>query len=185
MTSPSYSLVRTRDRRITIVGIVGWAIALAVASQIAIPLPNTAVPMTLQPLAVVLAGLWLGPVAGASSMVLYILAGAVGLPVWAPMGAPGIARLIGPTGGYILAYPVAAYVAGWVAKRAPAYLGRVSGAVLGILAIHLGGIAQLTIITGSLERAVILGTIPFLAMDVVKAFLAGLLSSRRSEPALD
>jgi len=185
MTSPSYSLVRTRDRRITIVGIVGWAIALAVASQIAIPLPNTAVPMTLQPLAVVLAGLWLGPVAGASSMVLYILAGAVGLPVWAPMGAPGIARLIGPTGGYILAYPVAAYVAGWVAKRAPAYLGRVSAAVLGILAIHLGGIAQLTIITGSLERAVILGTIPFLAMDVVKAFLAGLLSSRRSEPALD
>ncbi len=69
-------------------------------------------PITLQPLVVVLAGMWLGPVAGAASMVLYLLAGAAGLPVFSPFGAPGIARFFGPTGGYLFAYPVAAFVAG-------------------------------------------------------------------------
>jgi biotin transport system substrate-specific component len=185
MTSPSFTLSLSRDRRTTAIGIVGFAVALAVASRVAIPLPGTPVPMTLQPLAVVLAGLWLGPVAGAASMVLYVLAGAAGLPVFAPMGPPGLARLFSATGGYILAYPVAAYIAGLVAAKLPSYLGRVLGAVLGILAIHIGGLAQLTILTGSLERAALLGSLPFLALDVVKAFLAGLLSSGRSTRAPD
>ena len=61
---------------------------------------------------VVLAGMWLGPAAGAASMVLYLAAGAAGLPVFTPIGAPGIARFFGPTGGYLLAYPAAAWVAG-------------------------------------------------------------------------
>ena len=69
-------------------------------------------PLTLQPMLVILAGMWLGPVAGAASMALYLAAGAAGLPVFTPIGAPGIARFFGPTGGYLLAYPVAAYVAG-------------------------------------------------------------------------
>jgi biotin transport system substrate-specific component len=185
MTSPSFVLTRTRDRRTTIVGIIGFAVAVAAASHVAIAIPGTLVPMTLQPLAVVLAGLWLGPEAGAASMVLYVLAGAAGLPVFAPMGPPGLARLFSHTGGYILAYPVAAFVAGWVALRTPSYLGRVMAAVLGIAAIYVGGLAQLTIITGSLGRAVIVGTLPFLALDIVKAFLAGLLSPRRSERAPD
>lgn len=185
MTSTPVALSQSSDRRLTVFGVIGFAVALAAASHVAIPLPGTPVPMTLQPLAVVLAGLWLGPVAGASSMVLYVLAGAAGLPVFAPTGVPGIAHLLGPTGGYILAYPVAAFVAGWVGNRAPGYLGRVLAAVLGIVAIHVGGLAQLTVLTGSLERAAILGSLPFLAMDVVKAFLAGLLSPRRSARALD
>ncbi|HEX5437116.1 MAG TPA: biotin transporter BioY [Gemmatimonadaceae bacterium] len=183
MTSTPYSLVRSRDRRTTVVGVVGFAVALALASHVAIPIPGTQVPMTLQPLAVVLAGLWLGPTAGAASMVLYVLAGAAGLPVFAPMGAPGVARLLGPTGGYILAYPVAAYAAGWVAARGQGYLLRVLAAVLGMAVIYTGGLAQLTVLTGSLERAAILGLVPFVLMDFVKAFLAGLLSPRRSERA--
>jgi biotin transport system substrate-specific component len=185
MTSPSFTLSRSRDRRTTAIGIVGFAVALAVASHVAIPLPGTPVPMTLQPLAVVLAGLWLGPVAGAASMALYVLAGAAGLPVFAPMGPPGLARLFSVTGGYIIAYPVAAYVTGLVAAKLPSYLGRVLAAVLGIAAIHIGGLAQLTILTGSLERAALLGSLPFLALDVVKAFLAGLLSSGRFTRAPD
>ena len=101
----------SRESRVKIVGIVGFAIALAAASQVAIPLPFTPVPITLQPLVVVLAGLMLGPVAGAASMLLYLAAGAAGLPVFAPIGAPGIARFLGPTGGYLIAYPAAAFVA--------------------------------------------------------------------------
>src|ERR1700755_412224 len=98
-------------------GVVGFAAAVAAASQIAIPLPFTPVPITLQPMLVILAGMMLGPVAGATSMLLYLAAGAAGLPVFTPVGAPGIARLFGPTGGYLLAYPIAAFVAGAIATR--------------------------------------------------------------------
>src|SRR4029079_14886657 len=92
------------------VGIVGFAAAVAAASQIAIPIPGTRVPFTLQPMLVVLAGMLLGPAAGATSMLIYLLAGAAGLPVFAPIGLPGIARFFGPTGSYLLAYPAAAVV---------------------------------------------------------------------------
>src|SRR5882724_7590674 len=98
-------------------GIIGFAAAVAAASQIAIPLPFTPVPITLQPMLVILAGMMLGPVAGAASMALYLAAGAAGLPVFTPIGAPGIARFFGPTGGYLIAYPAAAYVAGMFAVR--------------------------------------------------------------------
>jgi len=116
--------VSSRSSRITVVGVVGFAAAVAAASQIAIPLPWTPVPVTLQPMLVILAGMWLGPVAGATSMVLYLAAGAAGLPVFTPMGAPGIARFFGPTGGYLLAYPAAAVVAGALARRAGTMTGR-------------------------------------------------------------
>src|SRR6185503_5326584 len=107
-----------RSATVTAVGIVGFAAAVAAASQVAIPIPGTPVPFTLQPMLVILAGMWLGPVAGAASMLLYLAAGAVGLPVFTPLGAPGIARFFGPTGGYLMAYPVAAYVAGALCRRA-------------------------------------------------------------------
>jgi biotin transport system substrate-specific component len=181
MTHPSYLLAR--DRRSVAVGVVGFALALAAASQIAIPLPGTPVPLTLQPLAVVLAGLWLGPAAGAASMGLYIAAGAAGLPVFAPMGAPGALRLLGPTGGYIWAYPVAALVAGLVGRKLPGVAGRALAAALGIATIHLGGVAQLSLLAGSVARAATLGTVPFILMDLVKALLAALLSPSRSDRA--
>jgi len=79
---------------------------------------------------VVLAGLMLGPTLGAISMLLYLAIGALGVPVFAPMGAPGIARFLGPTGGYLLAYPAAAFIAGFVARRAPSLPGRWLGAAL-------------------------------------------------------
>jgi len=167
------------SKRIAIIGIVGFAAALAAASQVAIPLPGTPVPITLQPLVVVLAGMWLGPAAGAASMVLYLAAGAAGLPVFAPIGAPGIARFIGPTGGYLIAYPAAAYVAGLLSARATTLAGRWLAAVIGIALLFLGGIAQLTIITGSFTRAVAMGITPFAALDLVKAWIAAAVTTTR------
>src|SRR5918992_1988737 len=96
---------RITAARLPAIGAIAFAAVLAVASQFAIPLPGTPVPITLQPLVVVLAGLLLGPAAAAASMATYLVAGAVGLPVFAPIGAPGIARLFGPTGGDPLPYP--------------------------------------------------------------------------------
>jgi biotin transport system substrate-specific component len=169
----------SRSRWTTVVGIVGFAAALAAASQVAIPIPGTPVPITLQPFVVALAGLWLGPIAGAASMILYLAVGATGLPVFAPVGAPGIARFAGPTGGYLIAYPAAAFVAGSLGRRASSLTGRWIAAVIGIAVIFVGGIAQLTILTGSFGRAVQLGITPFAALDIVKAWVAAAISGTR------
>ena len=160
------------DRRLALLGAVGFAAALAAASQVAIPLPGTPVPITLQPLLVVLAGMMLGPVVGAGSMALYLAAGAMGLPVFAPIGAPGMLRLVGPTGGYLLAYPVAAYVAGALALRLRGFSGRALAAGAGVLMLYVGGLAQLTLLMGSVTRAALLGVVPFVALDAVKSLVA-------------
>lgn len=172
------STVMVRDASTTALGVVGFAAALAAASQVAVPVPGTPVPMTLQPLVVVLAGLWLGPVAGATSMALYLVAGMAGVPVFAPMGAPGFARMLGPTGGYLWAYPVAALVAGLVASRRRDFAFRALAAAAGIAVIHVGGFVQLLVLTGSAERAVALGAAPFVPLDVLKVLAAAALSSK-------
>lgn len=160
------------DRRITLLGVAGFAVTLVAASQVAIPLPFTPVPITLQPLVVVLAGMMLGPVYGAASMLAYLAAGAVGLPVFAPMGAPGMMRFLGPTGGYLLAYPLAAYVAGMLVQRTRTFSGRALAAGAGVLMLYVGGLAQLALITGSVTRAAVLGVLPFVALDAVKSLVA-------------
>jgi biotin transport system substrate-specific component len=168
-----------RPSRTTVIGVFGFALAVAAASQIAIPLPWTPVPITLQPMLVILAGMWLGPAAGAASMLLYLAAGATGLPVFTPMGAPGIARFFGPTGGYLIAYPAAAWVAGVLNRRATSLMTRWLAATAGIVVIFFGGLAQLTLLSHSVTRAVQLGITPFAALDLVKAYLAGLISGSR------
>lgn len=172
------STVLMRDTRTMALGVVGFALALAAASQVAIPLPGTPVPMTLQPLVVALAGLWLGPVAGATSMALYLAAGAAGLPVFTPMGAPGFARLLGPTGGYLWAYPVAALVAGLVAGRRRTFAFRALAAAAAFAVIHVGGFVQLLLLTGSAERAIALGAAPFIFLDLLKVLAAAALSQQ-------
>jgi biotin transport system substrate-specific component len=183
MTTLSATL--SQDRRLAAAGMSGFVVALAVASQVAIPIPGTPVPITLQPMLVVLAGLMLGPEMGAASMALYLAVGALGVPVFAPVGAPGVARFFGPTGGYLIAYPAAAYIAGLVAQRVPSFGGRWVGAMLGMLALFAGGVAQLTIITGSVGRAIALGITPFAVLDVGKAFVAALVARPRASTARD
>ena len=170
----------TSDARITLIGVVGFAAAVAAASQIAIPLPFTPVPITLQPMLVILAGMMLGPIAGAMSMLLYLAAGAAGLPVFTPVGAPGIARLFGPTGGYLLAYPVAAFVAGAIATRLSSLGGRWLAGLAGVVVIYSGGVMQLAVLNGDVARAVALGVTPFALLDVVKASVAALISRPRA-----
>ena len=106
-----------------------WAVKLAAmvfvtgltaaAAQVSVPLPFTAVPFTLQPMMVLVAGLVLGSKVALGSQILYLFAGIVGLPVFAPspLLPAGALRLIGPTGGYLVAYPIAAWVVGRLAER--------------------------------------------------------------------
>jgi biotin transport system substrate-specific component len=181
-TTSSHAPAAARSRAVTIIGVIGFAAALAAASQVAIPIPGTPVPLTLQPMIVVLAGLWLGPAAGAASMVLFLAAGAAGLPVFAPVGAPGVLRLLGPTGGYLLAYPAAAAVTGLLARRG-GYAARALAALAGMATLYAGGLAQLAVLTGSAATAAALGAVPFAAADVVKALVAAAIAPRRTPAA--
>jgi len=163
-----------------ITAVVLGAAFVAAAAQISVPLPGTPVPMTLQPLAVLLVGGLLGARLGAASMVLYLALGIAGLPVFTPtVPLLGIARLLGPTGGYLLAYPVAAWVVGRVVAPGLApgvntpYWARVAAGVLcGLVLIHVGGLAQLAILTGDISGAARLGTLPFLLGDLGKLAVA-------------
>ena len=160
--------------------VVVGAVLVALAAQVSIPLPGTPVPMTLQPMAVLLVGGLLGARLGALSMILYLAMGAAGLPVFTPSPVllPGIARLFGQTGGYLLAYPIAAYAVGAIVPgffvKSKAWSGgedwaRVAlGVFAGLVLIHLGGLAQLAILTGNLSAAARFGTWPFLLGDVLK-----------------
>jgi biotin transport system substrate-specific component len=160
-----------------VVAVVLGAALVAAAAQVTGVIPGTPVPFTLQPLAVLIVGGLLGPSLGASSLILYLLLGAAGLPVFTPIGLPGAARLIGPTGGYLLAYPVAAYAVGRIiGKGDGTRTARIAlAAFAGLVLIHLGGLAQLLILTGSAAQAARLGTLPFLAGDLGKVAIAVLV----------
>ncbi len=175
--SPSFSHTARR-----VLAVILGAVVVALAAQAAVPLPGTPVPLTLQPLAVLLVGGLLGPELGAASLVTYLALGAAGLPVFtpSPLLLQGLGRLLGPTGGYLLAYPVAAWAVGHLVGatdpgRKPG-VGRLCVAALaGLALIHIGGLAQLVILTGSAGQAARLGTLPFLLGDLLKVALAALI----------
>src|ERR1700742_2144777 len=96
--------------------VIGATAFVAACAHISFPLPFTPVPLTLQNFAVILVGMALGPVAGFSAMVLYLAEGALGLPVFTPYSAGGTAHLLGPNGGFLFSYPLAAATAGWVVR---------------------------------------------------------------------
>ena len=177
MTSLTTSLRQTRPS--TIAAVVGFAAILAASAQVSLPIPGTPVPFTLQPLVVVLAGLMLGPIGGALSMALYLAVGAAGAPIFSPVpGLPqGVARFFGPTGGYLIAYPVAAWVAGALAGKTSTFFRRFLAGCAGIAMIFVGGIAQLTIMNGSFTRALELGITPFVPLDAVKALIAAAIAA--------
>lgn len=165
------------DRRIrTALGMLAFALATSFGAYVAVPLPWTNVPMTLQPLFVILAGAVLGSRAGAGAMAGYLVAGAMGAPVFS-FGGAGLPWLMGPTGGYLLAMPAAAFVVGSVAGRDAGWLRLLVGLTLGMLTIYLGGVSQLFLLTRQeLGGLLAVGVLPFLAGDVTKILGAALLA---------
>lgn len=158
---------------------------VAACAHISFPLPFTPVPLTLQNFAVILVGLFLGPVAGFSAMVLYLAEGAIGLPVFTPHSVGGIAHLLGPNAGYLFAYPLAAATAGWTVRLLRNVTSRFTSALVASAAaslpifilgagwlshlLHLGAPATFT-----------LAIAPFLPGEIVKIVAAaGLYSAGR------
>jgi biotin transport system substrate-specific component len=160
--------------------VVLLAALTAAAAQISVHLPFTPVPFTLQPMVVLLGGAALGSRLGMSSQVLYLLAGVAGLPVFAASSVlpQGPLRLLGPTGGYLLAYPFAAFVTGWLAERGfdRRYLTSVVAMASGLAIIFGFGVAWLAFVAApaplGLAAAISGGLLPFFPADVFKLFVA-------------
>lgn len=170
------SAVPTRTRIARLAPPVGLgALVVALAAQVVVPIPLNPVPITLQPLAVLTVGGLLGAAGGLSALVLYLALGALGLPVFAGGGA-GILHLLGPTGGYLLAFPVAAGLTGALVGNPPRSVLRVLLAcALGMAIIHIGGVSQLALLGGDPALAFRIGFVPFLTGDLLKVGLAAAL----------
>ena len=154
-----------------LIGIALGALLVSAAAQVAVPVPFSPVPMTLQPLAVLVVGGLLGATGGLAALVTYLALGSMGLPVFAG-GAAGALHLIGPTGGYLLAFPVAAGVVGALTGRSAGVLRVLLACALGMVVIHVGGVAQLTLLDGDPALALRVGFVPFLTGDLLKVGLA-------------
>ncbi|HEV7426241.1 MAG TPA: biotin transporter BioY [Thermoanaerobaculia bacterium] len=148
--------------------VVAASAIIAIAAQIAIPIPGTVVPLTMQPLAVLLVGVTLGSTRGAAAAALYLLEGFSGLPVFA-QGHGGAIWLAGPTAGYLFSYPFAAFVAGWFSERGwgSTILRAVAGMLVALGIIYLGGWSWLAAFTGA-KSAWLGGVRPFVIADILK-----------------
>ena len=160
--------------------VVGASLFVALCARITIPLlPLTPVPLTVQNMGVLLVGLLLGSRRGFAAMVLYLMEGMVGLPVFNPTGPGGVAQLFGATGGFLLAYPFVAFLTGFVFERGRKSFGR--AALAGFLAeilLFVGGLSWLFVVTHSLAKAAYLGLYWFIAAEVIKVMLAAAIASR-------
>ena len=156
----------TATRQVAIVAAASLFVALC--ARLSVPLPFTPVPLTLSNFGVLLVGLLLGSKRGFAALALYLAQGAAGLPVFA-VGAGGFAQLLGPTGGYLLAYPLAAFIAGWMAERGPSRFGRFLVAALAAeVVIFAGGLAWLAVLTHGATQAISFGLYPFIFAEVIK-----------------
>ncbi|MGD0425921.1 MAG: biotin transporter BioY [Candidatus Acidiferrales bacterium] len=166
------------------VRIVAANILLVLCAHIVIPLPWTPVPITGQTFGVLLVAVLLGARRGAITLVLYLLEGAAGLPVFQPLGLPGLARFAGPTAGYLFSYPLAAFVTGWLVERGAknvesrdassriAALPLIGALISGETIIFACGCAWLALVLRvSWSVALSQGALPFVPGEIIKMAL--------------
>ena len=179
---------RAWSRGIAAASVLFVTVLTAAAAQVSVPMPFTQVPFTFQPMVVLLGGLALGSRLGASAQVLYLAAGIAGLPVFAASATlpPGALRLLGPTGGYLMAYPLAAFVVGYLAERGAGrrYWLSFCAMLAGLAVVYACGTLWLALfartLSGSvavgLNAALAAGVYPFVLPDLVKlAAAAGIV----------
>jgi biotin transport system substrate-specific component len=169
---------------------LGATVVVALAAHVSIPLPFTPVPLTLQPLAVLGVGLALGPVGGFLTMLAYLAEGAMGLPVFSPTGPGGLVQLLGPTGGFLMAYPLVAAIVGALARGLTSRTARfVAAFVAGNVAmavLFLSGAGWFMHYTHHSLYATWVGAVaPFLPGEFIKVIVAaGVYSSLSRAPRI-
>ena len=158
--------------------VVAGSVLVALCAQVSLSLPFTPVPVTGQTFAVLLIGATFGARRGAAALLVYLAEGAAGLPVFSPGGAPGFARLLGPTAGYLFAFPAAAFLVGWLLERLPQppalwnWARWFVAALAAETLILASGTAWLKVVLDvSWGTALSQGALPFLPGEVFKALL--------------
>jgi biotin transport system substrate-specific component len=152
--------------------VVGASLLMAVAAHVSIPLFFSPVPVTMQPLAMLLIAFFLGPRRAAASMVLYLCEGLSGLPVFSPAGLGGISQLLGPTGGFLMATPFAAFLAGYISRK-KSIASVVLAALSAEIVLFTFGASWFTVTTHStFAQALSLAVLPFLPGEVLKVAIA-------------
>jgi biotin transport system substrate-specific component len=192
MARPATEILRTQDRVFDHAGqiaiVIGASLFVALCARVALPLPFTPVPLTLQNFGVLLVGLTLGSRRGFAALVLYLAEGLLGIPVFSPTGPGGVAQLLGPTGGFLLAYPFVAAIAGWVfetnifeAKTVGAakksFARAATACVLAEICLFACGLSWLAILTHSFAQAVRFGLYWFVFAEIIKIMSAAALAS--------
>lgn len=161
-----------------VVIVVSASLFVALCARVTIPLPFTPVPLTLQNFGVLLVGLTLGSRRGFAALALYLVEGAAGMPVFNPTGPGGVAQLLGATGGFLLAYPFVAGLAGWVMERGKASFARAAAAgVLAEIVLFTLGLSWLAVLTHSFAQALRFGLYWFVFAEVIKVMLAAAVST--------
>jgi biotin transport system substrate-specific component len=155
--------------------VAAGSLLMALCSRIALPLPGTPVPITFQTFGVMLLAICLGARRASLALLVYLLEGAAGLPVFQPWGLPGAAHFFGPTAGYLLAYPLAAFLIGWVLERGslrtPVRLG--AALLTGEVTVFAIGCLWLVALFGFRSSASLhAGLYPFLPGELLKMALA-------------
>jgi biotin transport system substrate-specific component len=177
--SPPQERLLEAARQVALV--VGASLFVALCARISIPLPFTPVPLTVQNFGVLLVGLLLGSRRGFAALILYLAEGAMGMPVFSPssVGLVGAAQILGPTGGYLLAYPLVAGLAGFIFERGTRTFARaaISG-LLGEIVLFAAGVSWLYVATHSLGKAAYLGLYWFVAAEVLKVMVAAAIATR-------
>jgi biotin transport system substrate-specific component len=164
---------RSLDSALQIAIVLAASLFVALCARFSLPIPGTPVPLSLQNFAVLLVGLTLGSRRGFMALALYLAEGAAGLPVFSPIGAPGILRFAGPTAGYLIAYPFVAGLSGYIFERGKQTFTRAaSAAIAGELLLFTCGISWLYFLTHSLVRAIAFGLYWFIFAEVMKVLLA-------------
>ncbi|EYE89369.1 bioY protein [Fervidicella metallireducens AeB] len=160
-------------KEITLIGV--FAALTCILAQISIPIPFSPVPITLQVFAVCISAVILGKKLGTMSQVIYILLGVVGTPVFAGFSG-GLDKILGPTGGFILSFPVMAFIIGSFVERKQSFLNTFIALIISLFVCYLIGTLQLSFIMKlSIEKALSLAVIPFIPLDLLKIIAAALL----------
>jgi biotin transport system substrate-specific component len=160
--------------------VIGASLFVALCARVTVPLPFTPVPLTFQNFGVLAVGLLLGSRRGFAALALYLAEGAIGMPVFSPVGfSSGIAHLLGPTGGFLMAYPVVAFVAGWIYEHSSRGFGWAAlSAVAAEIILFVGGLSWLAVLTHSASLAIEYGLHWFIFAEVIKVMMAAGVAAR-------
>ncbi len=149
-----------------------FASLTSVMSQISIPLPFTIVPFTMQLFAVALCGLILKPKLAFISQLIYILMGSIGIPVFSQFSG-GIGIVLGPTGGYLWAFPIAVFIISYIIKKYDFIFTKIIAMTCGLISIYVLGTIQFSVVTGmTVIDSIYMAVAPFIILDIAKFYLA-------------